>query len=537
MARIHPSRMPIVVALGLGLLVVGGCKEDEPGLAARFDYSVPARFAVPDPRDPGGLYEIYVDGELHPDTWTIRLDACASTGRIVRYAWSIDGTSVGETAACAPFEYDLPAEGTYEVSLLVEDDEGDTREVSRPIVVHDILIFGIGDSYGSGEGSPDVELSLDALERVEAARTEVFRAAAALASPERGASGPRPAESAAHADALAALAEAEAAAAAQWQNQRCHRSARSAQARAAQLLEERDAHTSVTFVHLACSGARVFEGLLRGYEGIEPIGDELLEPQIDRVAELADGHEIDALVVSIGGNDANFADVILACTLADGCHEAPFVVDPGFADVVDGVCSVIPSFEDECNEYFDDILGDPESLDAVTIFDVHSKTQDVDGQDIGEDGNDDLPANYAALAAAIVGTLGMDPARVYLTAYPDISRDRNGAYCGWDATPIFSSIRAQPPGIWRDELIWADTHAATELAATMRTATETHGWRFVDDIASRSRRHGYCSSESWVVRLQQTFFSQGDSNGAYHPNPAGTAVYADVIADAIAEDF
>ena len=40
-----------------------------------------------------------------------------------------------------------------------------------------------------------------------------------------------------------------------WQDRRCHRSARAGIAQAALELEQLDPHTSVTFVHLACSGA------------------------------------------------------------------------------------------------------------------------------------------------------------------------------------------------------------------------------------------------------------------------------------------
>ena len=54
-----------------------------------------------------------------------------------------------------------------------------------------------------------------------------------------------------------------------WQDKRCHRSALSGSAQAALRLEQQDPRTSVTFVHLACSGASVVYGLLGRYTGVE----------------------------------------------------------------------------------------------------------------------------------------------------------------------------------------------------------------------------------------------------------------------------
>jgi hypothetical protein len=207
----------------------------EPGLAASFDYEMPARFEVPALRAPEeqSEYEVYVDGPLQPDTWRVRFDACRSTGSPVKYSWSIDGEQVSVETRCDGFAYEFPAEGEYSVSLAVEDSSGEEREQTEVIVVRDLLIFGLGDSYGSGEGSPDVN-EFD----------------------EGGA---------------------------QWQNLRCHRSAQSGQVRAAQMIEDADPHTSVTFVHVACSGGRIHRALLEPYLGIVENG-EFLPPQIVRAA-------------------------------------------------------------------------------------------------------------------------------------------------------------------------------------------------------------------------------------------------------------
>ena len=210
-------RISIALIAGVLAVAAGGCN-DSPGLAASFDYSMPERFAVPELQAPEeqGEYEVYADGPLQPDTWRVNLDACRSTGSPVKYTWRVDGEQVGVETACDAFAYEFPEEGSYTVSLVVEDSAGEEELKVEEVVVRDLLIFGVGDSYGSGEGSPDVE-EFD----------------------EGGA---------------------------QWQNRRCHRSAQSGQVRAAQMIEDADPHTSVTFVHVACSGGRIHRALLEPYE-------------------------------------------------------------------------------------------------------------------------------------------------------------------------------------------------------------------------------------------------------------------------------
>jgi PKD repeat protein len=78
----------------------------------------------------------------------VQLNACASTGAIVSYRWSVDGEEVGVETRCDSFAYEFPSEGEYSVSLAVEDSSGEEIEQTEVIVVRDLLIFGIGDSWG-----------------------------------------------------------------------------------------------------------------------------------------------------------------------------------------------------------------------------------------------------------------------------------------------------------------------------------------------------------------------------------------------------
>ena len=142
---------------------------------------------------------------------------------------------------------------------------------------------------------------------------------------------------------------------------RCHRSMISGQARAALAIEQADSHTSVTLVHLACTGAKIAAGLIDSYGGadnIEPLLEPLLDPlgeaigspnpfytglaptnpitgQIEAAAEKILNREADAIVVSIGGNDIGFAKIIEKCVIGQPCHTDLAIPPPdGFNQAV-----------------------------------------------------------------------------------------------------------------------------------------------------------------------------------------------------------
>ena len=121
----------VTVFVGVPTVAISGCN-DSPGLAASFDYAMPARFEVPELRAPEeqGEYEIYVDGPLQPDTWRVRVE-CVPFDRVAREVQLERRWEAGwRETRCDGFEYEFPAEGEYSVSLVVEDSSGEER--SRP---------------------------------------------------------------------------------------------------------------------------------------------------------------------------------------------------------------------------------------------------------------------------------------------------------------------------------------------------------------------------------------------------------------------
>jgi hypothetical protein len=71
----------------------------------------------------------------------------------------------------------------------------------------------------------------------------------------------------------------------------------------------------------------------------------------------------------------------------------------------------------------------------------------------------------------------------------------------------------------------------------VRDAADRYGWRLVTGFADGFERHGYCSSDPWVVRVDESLSRQGDSGGALHPNRTGQTRYPDAIETYVVDDL
>jgi hypothetical protein len=184
-------------------------------------------------------------------------------------------------AACKASAF-VPVGQTTLVTLQLADSEG-RLTTPRTEAVHprDYLIVSLGDSFASGDGAPVAPQEFDFLGFVS--------------------KGP------------------------EWSDRRCHRSARSAPSLAAAALEAADPHSTITFVHLACSGSiigwpiffdtRPRGGLFGSDTGADPccVADETIPSQLGRLALLSAQRPIDAVTISAGGNDVGFGSITAAC--------------------------------------------------------------------------------------------------------------------------------------------------------------------------------------------------------------------------------
>ncbi len=372
--------------------------------------------------------------------------------------WQVDGGPATTGPCDEPVTLSIPYPGGGSVSVGVD---GETP-ISTDIMVKDLLIAGLGDSFASGEGNPDVPVQFDENRRAR----NVY--------PKR--------------------AGTDARSNAQWLDELCHRSLYGHQLRAALQIAIENPKAAVTFMGYACSGAAIVDGILGpqtymdyvskgdGNEGPHAVSGGAKDTQLRWLLrelcrekpEKVDGlwtcpqsayrRNVDFLLLSIGGNDIGFSNLV------------------GWATLRDSTSASLAKF-------FGATVS-PKQF-AANMADI-------------------LPGAYAKLAKAIEtavplrsGDLGFDPSRVVLTAYPDILEDETGNICpsgpeGQDEDLFAANQSLDAFNSWLvvtpDKLERA--HGQLEkLHARMGELAEDHGWTFAarayGDRAFRG--HGFCA--------------------------------------------
>ncbi|HEU0060561.1 MAG TPA: hypothetical protein VFR19_11840, partial [Hyphomicrobiaceae bacterium] len=173
------------------------------------------------------------------------------------------GRGEAVTLPCdTPVELEVPyPSGTW---IVVEI--GGRRVAETLARVEDLFIVGMGDSFASGEGNPDVPV------RLSPDRTADYDSSLVGYPVRIG-------------DWKAIGDQKFIEENARWQEQACHRSLYSHQLRVALQLAVEDPHRAVTFVGVACSGAEIVHGLFLRYKGHEWVPNPPALSQISAIAE------------------------------------------------------------------------------------------------------------------------------------------------------------------------------------------------------------------------------------------------------------
>lgn len=391
-----------------------------------FTWKVPERFGLDE--DGNGLIDYATSrSDVDPSFWSLLVHIARCDLNTV-YTFSI-GRSLraqqAEKGSCWYRVSGFPKLGTFTLKVSGLSAGGVRTSGTHTVVVRDWLVVGIGDSAGSGEGSPDIPGASDAT----------------------------------------------------WEFERCHRSAKSFEAQTAQRLEDVSDFSSVTFVHLACSGAGISEGATGEYFGIAPGGAK--EPLVSQVAEarsLVGNRKVSALIMSIGVNDIGFGAVITFCAAFPDCMNRAY-------------------------------------QGRQTLRSVIQRRLDNLRQNL-----------YPQLAARLRPLVYAG--RVYITEYFDPLRDDDGSLC--------TSVLA---GIDEQEIAGLEG-VLGKLNDVVREAAARFRWNDVGSAESLFREHGYCAGDNWIVTLRESLTTQaGSPEGTLHPNPTGylklagkvfPAVYANV---------
>jgi hypothetical protein len=391
--------------------------------------------------------------DIYPKAWDVELlltysgvPACPSG---MTYVWTVsgDGKSQVLPGRGCKVHTTVPSLGDYSVTTKEFKGGKETGTVvTNPAVkVQDFLIVGLGDSNGAGEGN------------------------------------------------------------APFYYPRCNRSVASYQFQAALYVEEHDRHSSVTFIHASCSGARIDHLTSEPYAGTRG-GITPLDPQIAQVRDLIargkPARKIDAVIMSAGVNDLAFGPILEFCvTLAHGtspfagCEKAP----------------AIPKLD---------------STNRVIGFSAASSASTPTLGSRLATPQKELPARYGPLAADLTrplaydnGGLGVSPRDVYITQYPNFTNGGNGQPCGPYGLARFST------STWA----WLGANA-NKLNETVKSAAERHGWTLAPVNTAAFAHRGYCTSDSLFVGIKDAATSACpsycDTGGPFHPNAEAHQIQA-----------
>jgi len=358
-------------------------------------------------------------------------------------------------------ETSIPYPDGATISVNVDNE----RPISLDVKVKDLLIVGMGDSFASGEGNPDVPVQMD-----ESRRNQNMYPAPKIA---------------------------DATGQARWLDDLCHRSLYSYQMRAALQIALENQHGAVTYLGYACSGAAVDKGIIGPQSYVEFRSDDASaqNPQVAPVyggkndSEMSwflredcrkapvqqDGlwtcpgndfkRNVDFVFVSIGGNDIGFANLVSWATLRKGPITRLanwFGVTTSPEEFANNMATILPTAYQHLARQFEKAM----------------------------------PLNHDGLP--------YDPSRVVLTAYPDILADENGNTCKGitnadqpeDSFPANQSMdRFTNWLVVREDKIEAAHGQLEKLYQRMKETADANGWTFAGRAHSDKpfKGHGFCA--------------------------------------------
>ncbi len=402
-------------------------------------------------------------------------------------------------AVILPCDTPVQLEVPYPTGAWISVEIGGQKVAETAARVTDLLVVGMGDSFASGDGNPDLPV------RFSPERTADYDAKL-IGYPARIGDWRQIGDK--------KFIEENA----RWQDQACHRSLYSHQLRVALQLAVEDPHRAVTFVGVACSGAETVWGLFLRYKGHEWVPNPPALSQISAVAEAQCGRreareydlpeayhmqeripelkgglvlrkcdadkarKIDLLLLSIGGNDIGFARLVANAVLDD--------------------TSMLRSL----GGWFGHVYGFAEAAGLLDLLDDRLKA-----------------VNRAVHNILHVPWAEAD--RVILTGYPPMAVQEDGQIVcpdgrsGMSILPDFglSEAKAREGGV-----------AAERLNNIMRESAQQHRWTFVDAHRAAFRGRGICATVgemAWSMPDELRLPRKVD--GAWEPyNPSEWRAYA-----------
>ena len=344
--------------------------------------------------------------------------------------WKIDGTVAG-TAKCNDADNTgalkpITAKLSYNEKHSVTVTPSGGALMTGDITVKDFLIVSFGDSFSAGEGNPEkpANFSNSFSDYGRSSRHGGFLKIVDN-FPVRPSGAQFWGDDAAN-----------------WTNSQCHRSLYSQHTKAALQYSLEHPHVTVTYLNYSCTGAEVYQGILNAWwardvaqpgwddapQMVKALRDLCDDPAAYKETDWSKGdrkdahfdstmatfakcgklnRKIDALLLSIGGNDVGFANMIANSAVNSQIGDRRFL---GARPWVYGLWRA---------------ASRPQTFAAGK-----QKARSL------------LPAHYRDLSKQLNAYLDLAPEKVVLSAYPDVSTDEKGNTCqtvnaGMDVHSIF----------------------------------------------------------------------------------------------------
>ncbi len=372
--------------------------------------------------------------------------------------------------------FEVPRTGSYDITLRAKFKDNRQGERTVRVNIKDWFVVSLGDSAASGQGNPDRQGTVSMNDPRGRAICEFSTISVAREY---------------HAPMNNAPV---------WTEKLAYRSMKSGPALAARAVQHTFESTwdtdgkskdqltfnKVVFASFARTGARIDRGLFDPQKGKD---DFIGAGQLDECERTANGRPIDAMMISIGGNDLGFADVLSGLVSGDSVFRSGLrFLDSG------------------------DDAGEREK--------IRKRLEDM--LEVGSD----LDKAYARLNARL-DELRKDPGlkEVYIAGYPSSIFEVNDK----DGKPRFKAcgVFTGPDLDLSGEDGKAIKRFGTKLNAAIKRNADKHHWHYVD-VDKDFAGHGYCADESvtFWVSAEDSCRRQGDFEGMAHPNHRGHQAYA-----------
>jgi len=360
----------------------------------------------------------------------------------------------------------------YPGGTIISVEIGGLEVAKADVNVRDILIAGMGDSFASGEGNPDLAVRFSPERTTDYSTTGLYSDLTGY--PAR--IGPW------HTLGDKTFIKENA----RWLDQACHRSLYSEQMRTALQLAIEDPHRTVTFVGVSCAGAEVTSGLFLRYKGNEWVPDPPRLSQISAVAEAQCGsHPTDAMdlpeAYHINGQIPELqGGLVLRKCPQDLARKIDLVLlsiggnDIGFSRLLANAVLSNESLLRELGGWLGDVYGEAEASEQLTH----------------------LGARYKSLNRALHNILYMpwdESDRILLVAYPGLALEGDGSQTCKDGK---AGMEVVPDFQLSESKLKLGTWFADKLHRLMRASADEYGWTFVETHRRAFIGRGICAGLS-----------------------------------------